>query len=821
MIPWIGGNLRRLSRWFDRAYWALRVAPFAQPADTTDAPGLILIQIDGLSQPQFQKALAQGRMPFLRRLIQREKYVQHTHYAGVPSTTPAVQGELFYGVKGCVPVFHFKDKETGRVFIMYEAKSASEIERRLAASGNEPLLKGGSSYSNIFCGGAAESHFCAAGFGWRELAKSMNPLSWPILILFHADIFIRVFILVTMEFFISTAEGIRGACSGKGWAVELKFILMRMVACVYLRELTVLGGRIDIARGLPVIHLNFFGYDEQSHRRGPTSEFAHWTLRGIDSAIARVYRQAASASRRDYDVWLYSDHGQEGTLPYPTKHGRRIDEAVAEVFGELPASAQGSRPSDWYADSCCGPRKRSGDSHRNVPPKKEEKKEERQGKDGAESGPPCVLVTGMGPLAHIYPPVELDDAARARVIRDLLEKVEAPMVLFPIPGDPGRRVEVHTLEGRWMLPEDGDKVLADGHSFLQEATQDLMALCHHPNAGRLILSAWKKTQPPETFPLENGSHAGFGPNETHGFALLPADAPLRKKKPYLRPLDIRAAALRFMNRPADPQPSEPESAEESRVMPPSGAEAPPVRLRIMTYNVHGCRGMDGKLSPERIARVIARHDLDIVALQELDVCRRRSGALDQAKLIADKLEMEFHFHAALCSLDEQYGNAVFSRYPLRLVRAASLPRASGFAKEPRGALWAEISVQGQKVQFFNTHLSIWRGEGLLQAQALQSPEWLQNPECLGPVVVCGDLNALPHSRAFNTLRKSLRDVQLELDGHRPHKTLPAFYPISRIDHVFIGHGIRALSADVPRTRLERVASDHLPLIVEIELLPPA
>lgn len=825
MIPWIGGRWRWFNRWFDRAYWALRVLPFAKqdgPADS-DAPGLILIQIDGLSQPQFQRALAEGRMPFLKRLIKREKYVQHTHYSGVPSTTPAVQGELFYGVRGCVPVFHFKDKETGRVFRMYEPSSASEIERRLAASGNAPLLEGGSSYSNIFCGGAAESHYCAAGIGWKTLFKTMNPMSWPMLILFHSDIFIRTFFLAVLEFFISMFECVRGALQGKGWAIELQFVLMRVIACVYLRELTVLGGRIDIARGLPIIHLNFFGYDEQSHRRGPTSEFAHWSLQGIDSAIARVYRQAMTAKRRDYDVWMYSDHGQEGTEPYFSKYGRRIDEAVAEVFEETPlptpplkgASHRFARNSAWAGPTCCvhGPQAKMWTA---APALETDKTEEKK-----ENEVPRVLVTGMGPLAHIYPPTELSEEAVDRVVLGLLEKAKAPMVLVPLPGDPGRRVRVHTLEGQYLLPDDGPAILADNHLFVQEATQDLMNLCHHPNSGRIILSGWKKNQPPQTFPLENGSHAGFGPNETNGFALLPSDAPVRRSAGYLRPTDIRAAALRFLGRPAD-KAEVFEEVTASGVWTGTGDAPPPTKLRVMTYNVHGCVGMDGKLSPDRIARLIARHDPDVVALQELDVCRRRSRDLDQVKIISEKLKMNFHFHAAICVRDEQYGNAILSRYPMRLVRAESLPRSGGFAREPRGALWVELDLGGQKIQFLNTHLSIWRREGFLQASALQSLDWLQNAACSGPrVILCGDFNASPHSPTFNVLQRTLRDVQMVLEGHRPHKTLPAFYPISRIDHVFIGSGFRPLSVEVPRTQLERISSDHLPLIVELQLIPSA
>lgn len=85
----------------------------------------------------------------------------------------------------------------------------------------------------------------------------------------------------------------------------------------------------------------------------------------------------------------------------------------------------------------------------------------------------------------------------------------------------------------------------------------------------------------------------------------------------------------------------------------------------MTYNVHGCVGMDGKLAPERIAsRVIARHTPDIVALQELDVGRRRSNGVDQAELIARRLEMEQIFSASLHVEEGRYGNAILTHLPM-------------------------------------------------------------------------------------------------------------------------------------------------------------
>src|SRR5262245_35042168 len=130
-------------------------------------------------------------------------------------------------------------------------------------------------------------------------------------------------------------------------------------------------------------------------------------------------------------------------------------------------------------------------------------------------------------------------------------------------------------------------------------------------------------------------------------------------------------------------------------------------LRIMTYNVHRCVGADGAMSPQRIARVIADCRPDVVALQELDQGRARSGFADQPNLIAGHLEMRYHFHPAIQARDGHYGDAVLSRHPMELARAGPLPaRPDRPALERRGALWVTVHCGGRAVQVLNTHLGL-------------------------------------------------------------------------------------------------------------------
>jgi endonuclease/exonuclease/phosphatase family metal-dependent hydrolase len=237
------------------------------------------------------------------------------------------------------------------------------------------------------------------------------------------------------------------------------------------------------------------------------------------------------------------------------------------------------------------------------------------------------------------------------------------------------------------------------------------------------------------------------------------------------------------------------------------------RLRIATYNVHSCFGTDRKLDPGRIAEVIAACEADIIALQEVDVARARSGGIDQAQVIANHLRMVSHFHPALHLEEERYGDALLTALPTRLVKAAGLPSRG----EPRGALWVEVPVDEVKLQIFVTHLGLLSPERVRQTEALIGPGWLgaEMPDD-ARIIFTGDLNAVSRSPSYRMLARRLKDAQLEAGGRRK-ATFPSRLPLLGIDHIFVGEGIRVRKTFVLDSPLARRASDHLPLCADIEI----
>ncbi|MFA7388599.1 MAG: endonuclease/exonuclease/phosphatase family protein, partial [Thiohalobacteraceae bacterium] len=415
-------------------------------------------------------------------------------------------------------------------------------------------------------------------------------------------------------------------------------------------------------------------------------------------------------------------------------------------------------------------------------------------------------IAALGPIAHVYIPGARDDALRTRVAHELATTHKVPVVLVR---DGSGALHAWTETGKFRIPLDAGRLFGAQHPFIDALGPDLLRLCEHPDAGDLVLLGWRDGLAPISFATENGAHAGPTPDETHGFALLPDDAQLAAhERRYLRPLDLRHAALHQLGR-------ENPAANRTRRRP---AAVPTDDLRIMTYNVHSCVGMDGKLDAERVARVIARAKPDVVALQELDVGRLRSQSMDQAHLIARYLEMDFHFHPALHLEEERYGDAILTHLPLRLVKAGALPGLADKPRlEPRGVLWVAIDLHGTEVQVINTHLGLYPRERLAQVEALLGADWLAHPDCRDPVILCGDFNAMPSSPVCRHFGRRLRDAQIVAPGHRPKATFSSRFPSLRIDHIFIGAGIEVSGIQIPRSQLARIASDHLPLLAELRI----
>jgi len=236
----------------------------------------------------------------------------------------------------------------------------------------------------------------------------------------------------------------------------------------------------------------------------------------------------------------------------------------------------------------------------------------------------------------------------------------------------------------------------------------------------------------------------------------------------------------------------------------------------MTYNVHRCVGIDGKDSYDAVAELCARADADVIALQELDAPETDEDVgAHHARELSSHLGMQLLFCRTFRNNVGYYGHALLSRYPIALRRVTTFPSLRD--AEPRGAIWARIALERGTLDVFSTHLGVYRSERAAQVLELVSRRWLGSTELEHPCILCGDLNAVPDATTYRRIAARMRDAQRVIPGHKPRSTFPSFLPFLRLDHVFVSDDLDVRAARVPYDALSRRASDHLPLIVDLEV----
>jgi endonuclease/exonuclease/phosphatase family metal-dependent hydrolase len=242
-----------------------------------------------------------------------------------------------------------------------------------------------------------------------------------------------------------------------------------------------------------------------------------------------------------------------------------------------------------------------------------------------------------------------------------------------------------------------------------------------------------------------------------------------------------------------------------------GARPGPVTLRVLTYNLHHGEGIDKKLDLERIAAVIKAQQPDLVALQEVDVKTRRTGGVDQAARYGELTGLKAVFGKTMDYDGGGYGNAVLSRFPVVSSKTHPLPVTAGH--EPRAVLEVRVlPAGGPEVVFLATHLDHTRDGTERERQVARIQELFA--ESTAPTILAGDLNAPPDSPPLRTLLGSWADAT----AGRGLRTIPVDRPQRQIDHVLFRPAGRFKTIEAKAID-EKVASDHLPVLAVLELLP--
>ena len=233
-------------------------------------------------------------------------------------------------------------------------------------------------------------------------------------------------------------------------------------------------------------------------------------------------------------------------------------------------------------------------------------------------------------------------------------------------------------------------------------------------------------------------------------------------------------------------------------------------IRIATYNIHKCVGLDRKYRPERIAEVLREIDADIIALQEVSNNSLTVEIGRQAEFISKTLLMDFRLGHNRFINGGEYGNAVLSRLPIKDHKNYDI---SVKRYERRGCLWAGIEIGSSELQFLNVHFGTSFFERRLQVKKLLADEALGSSLLSGKCIIAGDFNEWTNGLTTKLLRKQFKSVEPKLHLGKS-RTYPGILPLFHLDNIYFDRAFSLQRAWLHRSRKSLIASDHLPIVAE-------
>ena len=500
---------------------------FGRP--TEPEPGLLVIQVDGLSLPVLQGAIRSGRVPTLGRLVRSGEATLHPWRALLPPTTPASQAGILHGNNDGIAGFRWYEKPTGRLLVANHPEDATEIERRVS-DGRGLLADDGASIGNLVTGDAPRSYLTMATIDERPPADDERRLRG-----FYVGTvnYIRLVVLMAGE----ALKEIYQAERQRGWSVEprmhrdLHFAIERAATNIGLRTVSTALVIEEMYGGAPTIYVDYTGYDAISHHCGPERVEAIDALEGIDRAIGSL-RKAARYTGRPYRMVVLSDHGQCLGATFRQRHGSSLETVIA---GFLPEMTTVVGTTDAVESTGIGHRMvaelRRGSGleklrlHRSpAPAAREPASTPRPVAEPAAD----VVVASSGNLAHVYI-TALPGLATADAIEERF-----PGLIDGLRRHPGIGVlVVRSADGNpLVLGPDGRLDLASGHAegtdplqrYGPHASDAIRRLLAFETSGDLVLLGAVDPVTGEVTGLEEliGSHGGLGGWQTEPFVLAPA-----------------------------------------------------------------------------------------------------------------------------------------------------------------------------------------------------------------------------------------------------------------------------------------------------------
>jgi hypothetical protein len=480
--------------------------------------GLVIVQLDGVGRGLLRQALRAGATPTLSRWLRDGTHRGYRWHTGLPATTPAGQAVLLHGDVHNVPSFRWYEKESGKLIVANRPADAAEIQRRIS-TGDGLLAQGGVSVSNLFSGDAptriltmSDVRLPARTRGLATFAT--GPLG-----------FIRTVVVFVGQVVEELYQGRRQRRRDVRPRVARGrlFALLRAVTTAFLHDLNIAIVAEQMARGAPVIFVDFVDYDEVAHHAGPTRPESMRTLDTLDRVLGFL-ADVAREVNRDYEIVVVSDHGQSQGEPFDQLTGQSLNEVVAALVAQhAEPGAQHGSPEQWStANVLLTGAARSNRAIGAVARRRANTDDMTVALGHPLSGAAEVVVAASGSLAHLYLTAEPDvagvDTVSARHPA-LVPGLDGQAGIGAVLGRNARGEPVVWTDDGWVDPDTSAAIAAFG----PHAANDVRQLFTREHVGDLVLLGRYDPDTDEVAAFEDlvGSHGGLGDDQTEAVFIVP------------------------------------------------------------------------------------------------------------------------------------------------------------------------------------------------------------------------------------------------------------------------------------------------------------
>jgi hypothetical protein len=568
-VSWIAAGIAALVNWLldagsQDAYLAQvlgRVVRIAhrhadEPEAATGEAGLLIVQLDGVGQGLMRQAIVAGAVPTVARWLRSGEYHGYRWHTGLPATTPAGQSVLLHGDRTVVPSFRWFEKDSGRLMVANRPADAQVIEQRLS-TGRGLLADGGVSVSNLFSGDAPTRILTMsdARLPSRSTRGLASFATTSLGFIRTLVVFLGQVIEETYQARRQRRRDVRPRVARGG-----VFALLRGVTTAFLHDLNVTIVAEQMARGAPVIFVDFVDYDEIAHHAGPSRPESVRTLDGLDRVL-RFFEDVAAETNRRYEIVVVSDHGQSQGAPFDQLAGQSLEALVAQLsvdaaepappaaraaladdqaerFGPINVLLTSAARSKGAGIGSLARRKakRADRDAARTPPARDEMQVSlgHTGTAAAGGGAATPLGAAAGSLAHIYLP-----AIDGRATREQIDE-RHPDLVAGLAAHPGiGLVLVHCADrgpivvgaGGWRALAATGSEFGAGDDPLEPygpgAARDLLDLDGRDHVGDIVVLGRFDPETGEVAAFEElvGSHGGLGGDQTAALLLVPATWP--------------------------------------------------------------------------------------------------------------------------------------------------------------------------------------------------------------------------------------------------------------------------------------------------------